>query len=51
MERAGVEKLASERHTLRCVLYDAMIQNVMTLFPCVLFVKFPAVESGSGLDL
>jgi len=50
-ELAGLEKLASEENTLRCVLHDAVIRDVMALFPCVLFVNSPTAKCGSGLDL
>ena len=50
-ERTGLEKLASEKDTLRCVLRGTVIQGVMTLFPCVLFVISPIAKCDSGLDL
>jgi len=50
-EHEGLEKLASEKNTLRCALHGAVIQNVMALFPCVLFVSSPIAECDSGLGL
>jgi hypothetical protein len=50
-ERSGLEKLAGEESALRYVLRDAVVQDVMALFPCVLFVNSPTPECSSGLDL
>ena len=50
-ERASLEKLASEKNTLRCVLRGSIIQDVMELFPYVLFVISPIAVCDSGLDL
>jgi len=36
-QRAGFEELASQENALRRVLHDAVIDNVMWLFPCVSF--------------
>ena len=49
-ERARLEEFASEKNALRCVLRDAVVQNVMARFPCVLFINSPTPECGSGLD-
>jgi hypothetical protein len=50
-ERTSLEKLASEKNTLRCVLRGAIIRDVMALFPYVLFVISPIAVCDSGLDL
>lgn len=39
-QRAGFEQLASQKNTLRRVLREAIIDDVMVLFPCVSFGKF-----------
>jgi len=36
-QRAGFEELANQENTLRRVLRDAVIEELMALFPCVLF--------------
>ena len=40
-QRAGFEELASRETTLRRLLRDAVIEEVMTLFPCVLSESSP----------
>ena len=34
-QRAGFEELANQENTLRRVLRDAVLEEVMVLFPCV----------------
>jgi hypothetical protein len=34
------EELAIKEHEMRRVLRDAVVEDVMALFPCVLFVSF-----------
>lgn len=50
-EHTSLEKLASEKNTLRGALRGAIIQDVMALFPYVLFVISPIAVCDSGLDL
>jgi hypothetical protein len=36
------EEVASKEHEMRQVFYDAVVEDVMALFPCVLFVIAPS---------
>lgn len=44
-QRAGFEELASQENTLRRVLRDAVTEELMALFPCVL------LENSSNLGM
>ena len=37
-QQTALEELATKEHEMRRVLYDAVVGEVMALFPCVLFV-------------
>jgi hypothetical protein len=37
-QQSAFEELATKEHEMRRVLYDAVVGEVMALFPCVLFV-------------
>lgn len=40
-QRIAFEEFTSEEHEMRRVLYDAVVGDVLKLFPCVLFVSTP----------
>lgn len=49
-KQTAFEELAAKEHKIRHVIYDAIVEDVMVLFPCVLFVVSPSRRM-LGLDL